>query len=71
MVQPRMHPLGTVDSCRVWESHTEAGFHRNGRDEINPKFLRMISQVASDAQPQLRARFESASRRLSPVGNHG
>ena len=37
-----------VDSCRVWESHTEAGF-----GGLNPKFLRTISQVAADAQPQL------------------
>ena len=40
-----------VDSCRVWESHTEAGY--NGCDGLNPKFLRTISQVAADAQPQL------------------
>ena len=40
-----------VDSCRVCESHTEAGY--DGRGGLNPKFLRTISQVEADAQPQL------------------
>ena len=51
-----------VDSCRVWESHTEAGFHRNGRDDIKPKGLRMMSQVASDAQPQLASKESGTSQ---------
>ena len=48
-----------VDSCRVWESHTEAGY--DGRDGVNPKFLRMVSQVASDAQPHLASEESEAS----------
>ena len=40
-----------VDSCRVWESHTEAGYSGNGGPD--PKFLRKISQVAEDTQPQV------------------
>ena len=48
-----------------------AAFHRNGRDEINPKFLRMISQVALDAQPHLASEESGASqdnrRRLAPT----
>ena len=39
-----------VDSCRVWESHTEAGY--NGPDL---KFSHTISQVAEEAQPPLRS----------------
>ena len=58
-----------VDSCCVWESHTEAGY--DGRDGVNPKFLRMISQVASDAQPHLASEESEASqdnmRRLVPT----
>ena len=37
-----------VDSCRVWESHTEAGF---GGPDL--KFPHTISQVAEGAQSQL------------------
>ena len=37
-----------VDSCRVWESHAEAGC--DGQDQ---KFPRTISQVAEGTQPQL------------------
>ena len=37
-----------VDSCRVWESHTEAGC--DGQDR---KFPLTISQVAEETQPQL------------------
>ena len=58
-----------VDSCCVWESHTEAGY--DGHDGVNPKFLRMISQVASDAQPHLASEESEASqdnmRRLVPT----
>ena len=39
-----------VDSCRVWESHTEAGY-----DGPDLKFQHTISQVADGAQPQLRS----------------
>ena len=53
----------------MWENLTEAGY--NGRDGINPKFLRMISQVASDAQPHLASEESEASqdnmRRLVPT----
>ena len=37
-----------VDSCRIWESHTEAGY---GGPDL--KFPHTISQVAEGAQPQL------------------
>ena len=37
-----------VDSCRVWESHTEAGY---GGSDL--KFPHTISQVAEGVQPQL------------------
>ena len=37
-----------VDSCRVWESHTEAGY---GGPDL--KFPHTISQVAEGAQPQM------------------
>ena len=37
-----------VDSCRVWESHTEAGY---GGPDL--KYLHSIFQVAEGAQPQL------------------
>ena len=39
-----------VDSFRVRESHSEAGYSGNGGP--NPKFLQTISQVAEDTQPQ-------------------
>ena len=42
-----------VDSCRVWESHTEAGY--NGRGGLNPELRQTISQVTVDAKPQLAA----------------
>ena len=37
-----------VDSCRVWESHTEAANSWNGGSD--PKFPRVIYQVAEDTQ---------------------
>ena len=40
-----------VDSFRVRESHSEAGYSGNGGP--NPKFLQTISQVAEDTQPQM------------------
>ena len=42
-----------VDSCRVWESHTEAGY--NGRGGLNPELQQMVSQVTVNAKPQLAA----------------
>ena len=40
-----------VDSCRVWESHTEAGYSGHGGSD--PKFPQTISQVAEDTQSQV------------------
>ena len=58
-----------VDSCRVWESHTEVRY--NGRGGLNPKFLRTISQVVADAPPQLASKGAETSqeymRRLVPT----
>ena len=51
-----------MDSCRVWESHTEAGY--NGRGGLNPKFLQTISQVAADAQPKLASEESETSHEM-------
>ena len=48
-----------VDSCRVWESHTEAGY--DGRGGLNPELKHTVSQVTVNAKPQL------AAARLEPL----
>ena len=40
-----------VDSCRVWESHTDAGYDRCGG--LNLDLRQTISQVTVNAKPQL------------------
>ena len=42
-----------VDSCRVWESHTDAGSDRCGG--LNPDLRQTISQVTVNTKPQVAA----------------